>query len=473
MTRPVPDTPPPPSGWSPSPPLRAGEEQGRFTPTHPSRPTGPVPVWRGFVGERARTAVYGWSRLAFQLPYMRRKVLGFTVHIPMDPDLVQRVLLDNAANYVKPDVVKRLLAPAIGEGLLTSDGELWREQRRIVAANFAPAAVDGLVPAFGRVGREALEEWRPGVRDMAREATRATMRVISNTLFGGNARLTSDAAMAHIAAALEGVSEARLQAMLGLPRIPWTRRGWIAQRGQAYLRRTLETVVGERLPDGGADDFLGRLIRGLGDRFDPRKAAALAADNAMTFYLAGHETTANAVTWTLYLLSMQPDLQERVSGEAAAALAGGEDPGLADRLPLLRRVLDETLRLYPPAPRFDRQAVAADRLGDETVAPGDIVSIWPWLIHRHETLWEDPDVFDPDRFLPERREGRHRFQFIPFGGGPRLCVGMRFATVEALAILAHWLAGWRFEPVSDHEVRVSGMVTLRPAGGLPLRLEKR
>ena len=442
-------------------------------PTHPPRPSGPVPVWRGFVGERARTAVYGWSKLAFQLPYMRRKVLGFNVHIPIDPDLVQRVLLDNAANYVKPDVVKRLLAPAIGEGLLTSDGGLWREQRRIVAANFAPAPVDALVPAFGRVGREALERWRPGVRDMALEATRATMRVISNTLFGGDPRLTSDAAMAHIAAALEGVSEARLQAMLGLPRIPWTRRGWVAQRGQTYLRRTLESVVRERLPDGGADDFLGRLVRGLGERFEPARVAALAADNAMTFYLAGHETTANAVTWTLYLLSEQPDLQEHVASEAAAALAGGEDAQLAERLPLLRKVLDESLRLYPPAPRFDRQAVADDRLGDEEVRPGDIVSIWPWLIHRHETLWEAPDAFVPERFAPDRREGRHRFQFIPFGGGPRLCVGMRFATVEALAVLAHWLAGWKFAPLPGHAVRVSGMVTLRPAGGLPLRAEPR
>jgi cytochrome P450 len=205
VTRPDPATPPPGSAGSPSP-SGDGEAEGRFTPTHPERPAGPVPVWRGFVGERARTAVYGWSRLAFQLPYMKRKVLGFTVHIPLDPDLVQRVLLDNAANYVKPDVVKRLLAPAIGEGLLTSDGEPWREQRRIVAANFAPAAVDTLVPAFGRVGREAMEQWRPGERDMALEATRATMRVISNTLFGGDARLTGDAAMAHIAAALEGVS---------------------------------------------------------------------------------------------------------------------------------------------------------------------------------------------------------------------------------------------------------------------------
>lgn len=444
-----------------------------FVPPHPPRAATPVHTWRGFIGERARTAVYGWSEQAFRLPYIRRRILGFNVHIPLDPDLVQRVLLDNAANYVKPDVVKRLLAPAIGEGLLTSDGGLWREQRRIVAANFAPSAVDALMPEFGRVGREALERWAPGVRNMAVEATQATMRVISNTLFSGDARLTSEAAMAHIAASLEGVSEARLQVMLGLPRIPWTPSGWRAQKGQKYLRGTLETVVRERLPDGGPDDFLGRLIRGLNERFEPRQAAALAADNAMTFYLAGHETTANAVTWTLYLLSEQPELQQRVAGESADALAGGEGADLPDRLPLLRMLLEESLRLYPPAPRFDRQAVAADRLGDEDVKPGDIVSIWPWILHRHQAYWERPDEFDPDRFAPGRREGRHRFQYIPFGAGPRLCVGARFATSEALTILAWWLSRWRFAPVPGHEVRVHGMVTLRPAGGMPLVLSRR
>jgi cytochrome P450 len=444
-----------------------------FIPPHPPRGAGPVPVWRGFVGERARTAVYGWSELAYRQRYMRRRILGFNVHIPLDPDMIQRVLLDNAANYVKPDVVKRLLAPAIGEGLLTSDGGLWREQRRIVAANFAPAAVDGLVPEFGAVGRGALERWQPGLRDMAVESTQATMRVISNTLFSGDSRLTSAAAMAHIAAALEGVSEARLQAMLGLPRIPWTRQGWRAQRGQKYLRETLESVVRERLPDGGPDDFLGRLIRGLGERFEPAQAARLATDNAMTFYLAGHETTANAVSWTLYLLSEQPELQERVAAESAEAVAGGEGPDLPDRLPLLRTVLEESLRLYPPAPRFDRQAVGPDRIGDEEVRPGDIVSIWPWILHRHEALWERPDEFDPGRFAPDRREGRHRFQYIPFGGGPRLCVGARFATAEALTILAHWLASWRFRPMPGREVRVHGMVTLRPAGGMPLILSRR
>ncbi|HEX8224575.1 MAG TPA: cytochrome P450 [Allosphingosinicella sp.] len=462
-------TPPPPSGCSPSQSLRDGAA-APFVPPYPPRSAGPVASWRGFFGERARTAVYGWSEQAFRLPYMRRNILGFRVHIPLDPDAIQRVLLDNAANYAKPDVVKALLAPAIGQGLLTSDGALWRDQRRIVAANFAPAAVDGLVPQFGEVGREALERWRPGTMNMALEATQATMRVISNTLFSGDARLTSDAAMAHIAAALEGVSEARLQAMLGLPRIPWSRKGFIAQRGQSYLRRTLETVVNERLPDGGPDDFLGRLIRGLNERFEPKRAAALAADNAMTFYLAGHETTANAVSWTLFLLAEQPDLQEALAEEAAKALAGGEDAELPARLPRLRLALEESLRLYPPAPRFDRQAVEGDRLAGEEVRPGDIISIWPWLLHRHKSLWDDPDAFVADRFAGGKR---HRFQYIPFGAGPRLCVGARFATAEALTILAHWLSCWRFGPVPGRAVRVHGMVTLRPAGGLPLILSKR
>ena len=308
---------------------------------------------------------------------------------------------------------------------------------------------------------------------MAAEATATTMRVIADTLFAGDPRLTSKEAMAHIAAALAGVSDARLQALLGLPLIPWSRKGRAGRRGQIFLRETLGALVRGRLPDGGADDFLGRLIRALHERFEEGEALALAVDNAATFYLAGHETTANAVTWTLFLLSEQPRWQDEAADEARAALgAGAGDPGFPDRLPLLRQILDEALRLYPPVPRFDRQALAPDRLGEQEVQAGDIVSIWPWLIHRHKRLWDDPDAFDPRRFADAGKDGRHRFQYIPFGAGPRVCVGARFATAEALTVLARWLARWRFAP-GGRPVRPSGMVTLRPAGGLPLRLSKR
>ena len=309
---------------------------------------------------------------------------------------------------------------------------------------------------------------------MAAEATATTMRIITDSLFAGDPRLTSKEGMAHIAAALDAFSGARVQALLGLPAIAWTARARKGRRGQVYLRETLGQVVRDRLRQPPADDFLGRLIAALSERFDPAEAEALAIDNAATFYLAGHETTANAMAWTLYLLSEQAGLQERAAAEAKAALAAGaDDPQLPERLPLLRQILDEALRLYPPAPRMDRQAVAADRLGDHDVAPGDIVSIWPWLIHRHKKLWDDPDAFDPDRFAPERKAGRHRFQYIPFGAGPRVCVGARFATVEALTILAHWLSEWRFAPVAGRAVKPSGMVTLRPFEGLPLQLSRR
>ena len=446
---------------------------GHFVPPFPARRAAPVAVWRGFFGERARTLVYGWSERAFRDWYMQRNVLGYRVHIPLHPDAVQRVLLDNAANYNKPRLVKRLLAPTIGRGLLSSDGDLWRAQRRVVAASFTPPAVDALVPVFGEVAGSAADGWGEGVRDMAREATAATMRIISDALFSSDERLTRAEAMAHIAAALDGVSEARLQVLLNVPLVPWTPRGYRARRGQLYLRRTLGALVRERLAGDAPDDFVTRMIRDLRRHFPAGEALELAADNAATFYLAGHETTANAVTWTLYLLAEQPELQDQAAAEATQALAGGVDSALPDRLPLLRMILEETLRLYPSAPRFDREAVAADRLGDAEVQPGDLVSIWPWLIHRHKQLWDEPDAFDHTRFAPERRGERHRFQYIPFGGGPRMCVGARFSMAEGLTILAQWLLRWRFAPVAGREVRASGAVTLRPAGGLLLELTRR
>ncbi|TFI56736.1 cytochrome P450 [Sphingomonas parva] len=446
----------------------------RYVPPHPPRGEGPVPVWRGLIGERARTAVYGWSERAFETWHMERNVLGIRVHIPLHPDAVQHVLLDNAANYVKPDMVKKILAPTIGRGLLSSDGADWREQRRIVAARFAPAAVDTLFPAFVGAARGTAAHWgRGGTIDMAEQATATTMRVISDSLFAGDARLTSKAAIDHIAAAIDGVAEARVQVLLGLPLFPMTPKGRRGRRGQIYLRKTLAAVVEDRRR-GGYDDFLSRMIEALDAQFPPEEARALAVDNAATFYLAGHETTANALAWALFLLSEQPDLQQAAAAEAREALATGEgDPGLPGRLPLLRRILDETLRLYPSAPRIDRQAVAADRLGEHDVRPGDIVSLWPWLIHRHRLLWEDPDAFDADRWTEARSAGRHRFQYLPFGGGPRVCVGMRMAVSEALTVLSHWLTAWRFAPVPGREVRASGLVTLRPAGGLPLRVTPR
>ena len=444
-----------------------------WIPPHPPRRAKPVPTWRGFFGERARTAVYGWSAQAFDSWYFKRNILGHTVHVVLKPEWVQRVLLDNAANYEKPGLVKRILGPTIGRGLLTSERDLWRAQRKIVAASFTPPAVDALVPLFAEVGGALAGTWQPGIRDMAAEATAATMRVIATALFSGDPRLTTPEAMDHITAAMEGVGEARIQVLLGMPLIPVTPKGRRGRAGQQFLRRTLGAIVRERLGGDAPDDFVTAMIRALLDRFPREEAIELAIDNAATLYLAGHETTANLTSWTLFVLSEQPELQDRVAAEAQAALAAGTDAGLPDRLPLLRAVVDETLRLYPPVPRVDREAVAADMLGEHEVRPGDLVSIWPWIIQRHGKLWNQPDAFDPQRFAPDRKQDRHRFQYLPFGAGPRTCVGARFALAEALTILATWLSQWRLAPVPGREVRPSGMVTLRQEGGLPLILSRR
>jgi cytochrome P450 len=441
-----------------------------FIPPYPPRPVQPVAAWRGFFGERARTSVYGWSERAFEMDYLKRDILGFRVHILLDPALIEHVLLTNATNYVKPDIVKHLLGPIIGQGLLTSDGQLWREQRKIVAASFSPGAVEAQRPMFVRAAREAMDGWTDRERrDMAAEATRTTMTVIALALFGGDPRLISETSMAHIAAAIEGFSEARMLALLRLPQFPVTPKGRAGKRGQVFLRRTLAEVVDDRWHGRVAGDFLTGLIDALRQRFPDDEARALAIDNAATFYLAGHETTANAITWTLFLLAAQPELQEELAVEAQLALADGAED-VADRVPRLKLFLTESMRLYPPVPRFDRQAVAPDRIGEHAVEPGDIVSIWPWMLHRHRKYWENPDAFDIDRFA--EKGGRHRFQYLPFGGGPRTCVGAQFATAEALTILAQWLGEWRFVE-AGHAVCPAGMVTLRPAGGLPLLLERR
>ena len=444
-----------------------------WVPPHPPRRPKPVPTWRGFFGERARTAVYGWSQLAFDNWYFKRIVLGHTVHVVLKPEWVQRVLLDNAANYEKPGLVKRILAPTIGRGLLTSERELWRSQRKIVAASFTPPAVDALMPLFGEVGQSMADAWSDGTRDMAVEATSATMRVIATALFSGDQRLTTPEAMAHITAAMEGVGEARIQALLGMPMIPVTPKGRRGRRGQRFLRATLGAIVRERLGSDAPDDFVTGMTHALLERFPRDEAIELAIDNAATFYLAGHETTANLTSWTLFVLSEQMELQDKLAAEADAALQAGVDSELPDRLPLLRAVVDETLRLYPPVPRFDREAVAADRLGEHEVRPGDLVSIWPWIIQRHKKLWDEPDAFDPGRFAANRKHNRHRFQYLPFGAGPRTCVGARFSLAEALTILAIWIRQWRVVALPGRPVRPSGMVTLRQEGGLPLIISRR
>jgi cytochrome P450 len=221
-----------------------------------------------------------------------------------------------------------------------------------------------------------------------------------------------------------------------------------------------------------AEDFVTRLYAAFLKEHPRDLAIRLTLDNAMTFFVAGHETTANALTWALYLLSRDPPAQAWAHDEARDAWdAGGSPDEVLARLPYLRMVWEETLRLYPPVPRIDRQAVEDDELCGHRIRKGEMVTIWPWVLHRHRTLWKDPELFNPENFDPEAKATHHRYQYIPFGAGPRICIGMPFAQAEGLLLLSRWLSAFRFRPVTDHEVQPWADVTLRPTDGLPLILE--
>lgn len=443
-----------------------------FIPVQPPRTADWVGTWRGFWGERLRNSIYGWPEPAFDVPIKTRRVLGFTVHIVSDPDAVERVLLGNKANYLRPRIAQRLLAPLLGNGLLSAEGEDWRTQRRIVAPSFAPAAVSHMAGVMDAAAQADIARWPGGSTryDMSAAATRTTMAIIADSLFAGDHRLTHPAASRHIENLVMAAGQARFTTLLGLQDLdpsPTMRR---ARHSREWLRQTLGDMVRERGPDGGAGDFFGGLIRALHAQFPADEAAKLAVDNAITFYVAGHETTANALAWTIYCLAAQPALQDQARDEARAALALPVEQRF-DALPLLRQILDEAMRLYPPAPRFDREAMGDDVLAGTEVASGDLVSIWPWVIHRHRSLWTNPDRFDHSRFAPEAKAQLHKYQYIPFGGGPRVCVGARFATMEALLILARWLEARRFALPPGFRPDPVGAVTLRPRGGMPLLIE--
>jgi cytochrome P450 len=450
----------------------------RFRPAAPYRPVTPPPIWKRLTGELAANWVAGWPQAAFREPYMFAKVVTVRNHIINDPDAIGHVLKDAAANYEKPAMIKRILAPSVGWNLLVSDGEVWREQRRLMAPVFTPAAVESFTGVFRDVAGEQADAWSaapPGRVDVAQATTRATFEVMSRALFSGDATLGSQAGAAHITATLASAGKYSVAKIIGLPWLDQSRARRRGLAGAAFLRRQLTGLIERRRADPSPPhDFMTRLLDAFAESHPPAEAAELALGNGILFFVAGHETTATALTWALYLMGGDPEVQERAAVEAQAAIsAGGRPLQIVGRLPYLRMVLDETLRLYPPATRLDRSPLTDDVLCGRPVRAGDMISIWPWLLHRHETLWRAPDLFDPENFSEEAKARQHRFQYIPFGAGPRICIGQAFALNEALLILAEWLARFRFRLDPTHEVAPTASVTLRPRGGMPMYVELR
>ncbi|KQU54637.1 cytochrome P450 [Bosea sp. Leaf344] len=428
-----------------------------------------------------------WRRQHFQDRIVAGKsLLGYGV-VLSDPAAIRHVLVENVANYRKDDLQRAILAPGLGEGLLTVEGEAWKRARRTLAPLFTPRRVAALArkmlpPIEAQVARMAGRR-RGRIVDISQDMTRLTYDVLAETLFSNS--IAGGAAAFGEALTRYFETQGRIDPLdvLGAP--SWLPRiGRIRSRpAVAFFENRVESIIADRqaLRRAGAPiegDEPPDLLSALLDARDPETGQGLSdaeiGANIVTFIGAGHETTANALTWTLYLLSLAPEIREQVEAEAdavagdpAAAALGGE--GLA----MTRAVIEEAMRLYPPVPSLSRAAIADDEVGGVAIPKGALVIVAPYVLHRHETLWEEPASFRPERFLPGARERIDRYAYLPFGAGPRICIGQQFAMVEAVLALSLMVRALRFDHAGDRPPRPIHQITLRPDGGMPMKVTPR
>jgi cytochrome P450 len=426
-----------------------------------------------------RNPLEAWPRAVYSEPLVRTRFLGQTTLFVTDPDCVQQVLVDQADSFVKAEQMRRALEPALGPAILTSEGARWRMQRRIASPVFRPSHVNGFIPAMLEAARAKRDRWAALPRgfelEMTHEMMDVTFDIILQTMLSGR----GGADVARVERAMRDMLEttswtlalSALQAPLWTP-FPGKYRG---ARASVYLHGMVRDRVVERRRTGERrDDLLSLML----DAADPETGAGMdeadIADNVLTFVAAGHETTALALTWTFYLLARHPEIEQRVLDEIAAVTGGAAiEPGQVSQLPYTRMVIQESMRLYPPAPLVVRQPTRDIVIGGERMTPDDTVIVPIHAVQRHEMLWRAPEVFDPERFAPEAVRARHRYAYLPFGAGPRICIGMGFALLEAQAILATLLPTVHLSVAKDFIPTPRLRVTMRPAEGMPLRAFER
>jgi cytochrome P450 len=399
-----------------------------------------------------------------------------------DPVAVRRVLVEQAANYPKTKMDIDFFAAIFGGGLLGLDGDDWRRHRRIMAPAFDPRSVAAYGPAMAATIQTFFARWDAlpdeAPVDMAEEMTVLSLEVISRTVFSVD---SSEMGALVREMVLRGAASTESANLLDLLPViaPWRMR--TRKRKLAKASEALDAAIGALLAQrearshGGSADLIDRLTAARDAETGGRLTAKEIRDEIVTIYIAGHETTASTLSWTWYVLSQRPEHLSRMQAELDAQL-GGRAPGPQDlaRLPYTRRVVEEAMRLFPAAPGLSsRRARADDELGGVRIRKGTVVSILPWVLHRHERLWDDPEAFDPDRFTPERSAERPRFAYLPFGGGPRVCIGQVLAINEAILALAALAQRYSARLVPGADIAPKANVTLQFQHGLPMILERR
>lgn len=394
------------------------------------------------------------------------------------PEAVHQVLVGNRDNYPKQSRGYRAFREALGRGLVTSEGELWRRQRRLVQPAFHPRRVAALVPrmvapAACLAARFEAAADRGEELDVSAAMGALTLEIAADTLLG--TRVAAEAAA--IGRSLEVVLAWVQDKAYGLGWIPWS---WPTPANRAFraalaaLHGIVDDLMARRPPGEAGDDVLALLRAARDEETGAPMEASQLRDEVLTLLLAGHDTTANALGWTWHLLAEHPAVRERLDQELDTVLGGG--PVTPEALPALvytRAVLEESMRLYPPAWMVSRLALSDDQVEGVAIPAGSVIFVSPWVTHRLPGLWPDPERFDPERFLGERAAERPRFAYLPFGGGPRSCVGAGFALAEMPAVVATLAARVVLEPSRPGPVRPSPAVTLGVAGGLWMRPRRR
>jgi cytochrome P450 len=420
-----------------------------------------------------------WTLAHFEQPAVVMRLLGTQLIVINEPSAIRRVLRDNAGNYRKDRLQHRIFANGLEGGLLAAEDQQWRTQRRCLSPIFARKTVMSFAPAMVSAAEALAGRWRDGDKiDAAADMTRLTLDVLSRTIF--TTGLGGDPEEFRIAMTDFFNAIGRIDSLdvLGAPAfLPRVSR-WKARAARRFFACAIDKLIAGRrrqLAQDAAnapDDILTLLLRAQDpETGQPMSETELRA-NIVTFISAGHETTANALGWSLYLLSQSPVWRARVAQEVRRESAGPVET-LADRLTDTRAVIDKAVRLYPPIAAISREAIEADELCGIAVRPGDIVVIAPYVLHRHRTLWHQPDLFDPGRFLGGGRETIDRDAYLPFGAGPRVCIGAAFALQEATLVLATLIRHATLELIPGHKVWPMLRVTLRPEGGLPMIVRKR
>ncbi len=411
--------------------------------------------------------------IATKQPIVSGKMGSVRWHMVMDPKAIGRMLKEKLDIYPKSDITKNMLKPAIGESMFIAEGAHWRWQRRAASPVFTHRNIANLAPIMSAAAEATCErlDKTNGQADLFEEMVAATFEVISNVTFSSADTVDSSDIHKAIDNYIEQTAKMSLFDIIGLPT-------WIPRPSRMFRPNSLKRMqalaneaIQRRKDEGGKDipDLLDLLLEGEDAETKRKMNTAELRDNLLTFIVAGHETTALTLAWALYLCAFDEEVQDKLRAEAQSVLDGriatAED---CDALPYTEQVIKETLRLYPPAALVSRTAQEHDELCSRPIQPKDTVMIPIYALHRHQSLWENPDQFDPERFADNYKP--ERYAYLPFGDGPRICIGAQFAMIEAKIILATLISRYKFEKISGKTPKPVMIITLRPDGGVPLKV---